>query len=81
MQLNGEKTEICLEAIANIASNHVYLARAIRAATEKSIIVPKPKKTDRLKDQRLAVDKGVMCLENVFFSWNEGHCSCKQSSC
>ena len=68
MQLGEEKTEACLEAIANIASDHQYLAKTIRVAAEKSIIAPKPKKPRRLKDQRLALDKGVLCLESGFVS-------------
>ena len=68
MKLDEEKTETCLEAIMNIASDHSYLAKTIRAAAEKSIIAPKPKKTHRLEDQRLALDKGVLCLESAFVS-------------
>ena len=45
MKLGEEKTQACLEAIANISSDHVYLAKIIRAAAEKSIIAPKPEKT------------------------------------
>ena len=43
MKLDGEKTEVCLEAIMNIDSEHLYLAKTIRAAAQKSIIAPKPK--------------------------------------
>ena len=68
MKLNEEKTEACLEAIVNISSDYQYLAKTIRAAAEKSIIAPKPKKTRGLKDQRLASDKGVLCLESEFVS-------------
>ena len=68
MQLGEEKTEACLEAIVNIASDFQYLAKTIRVAAEKSIIAPKPKKIRRLKDQRLALEKGVLCLESGFVS-------------
>ena len=68
MKLDEEKTKACLEAIANISSNHQYLAKTIRAATGRSIIAPKPKKNPRLKDQRLALDRGVLCLESEFVS-------------
>ena len=68
MHANNEKTDACLESIADILSDHQYLAKTIRAAAEKLIIAPKPKKQRRLKDQRLALDKGVLCLESDFVS-------------
>ena len=39
----------------------------LRLASQ-SIIALKPKKTRRLKDQRLALDRGVLCLESGFVS-------------
>ena len=68
MQLGEEKTEECLEAIANIASNYQHVAKTIRVAAEKSIVTPKLQKMRRLKDQRLALDKDVLCLESGFVS-------------
>ena len=68
MQLSEEKTEASVQAIANIASSTVYLANAISAAFEMSIVAPKCQKTRRLKDQRLDQDKYVLCLESGFVS-------------
>ena len=68
MHANEAKTDACLEPIADILSDHHYLAQTIRAAADKSIVAPKPKKQRRLKDQRLALDRGVLSLERCFVS-------------
>ena len=79
MHLSEAKINACLEAIADIASDHRYLAETLRAAAEKSIVVPKPKKQRRLKDQPLVLDKGALCLESGFVSGMRDKVKAKES--